>query len=439
MTSWPCSASSAAATDESTPPDIATTIRMSAYSPGPRRHENTKIHEENAMFSSCVSSCLRVFVVTVMRSPACCVRPRSFSTRRGSTSTTRSTSSCVENMPEAEAQRVLRAVRRQAHRLQHVRRLERARRAGRSGRHGDAFEIERDQQALGLDALEADVGRVRHARLARAVDRGARHRARGCPPRADRAAPPTRVAFGRHLAARQRAPRRPGRRSPATFSVPARRLRSCLPPVIVGCIRVPRLIHSAPAPFGPLNLCAESDSRSTPSARTSTGILPDRLHRVGVHQRAVLVRDRARAPRPAESCRSRCWRASPRRARCRRRSPRAADRARRCRMRSTGSSVVRQPRRASALQRVEHRFVLDAAGDQMAASGRLERLGGAANREVVRLGAAAREHDLRRIAVDQRGDRRSRVVERRLGLLAEVMDARRVAEHVARSPGPRPR
>src|SRR5262249_8262832 len=30
MTSWPCSASSAAATDESTPPDIATTMRICA-------------------------------------------------------------------------------------------------------------------------------------------------------------------------------------------------------------------------------------------------------------------------------------------------------------------------------------------------------------------------------------------------------------------------
>jgi len=47
-----------------------------------------------------------------------------------------------------------------------------------------------------------------------------------------------------------------------------------LPPVIVGCSRVPRLIQSAPTPFGPLNLCAESDSRSTPSARTSTASLP---------------------------------------------------------------------------------------------------------------------------------------------------------------------
>ena len=57
-----------------------------------------------------------------------------------------------------------------------------------------------------------------------------------------------------------------------TFSVPARRFRSCLPPVRIAAMRVPRLIQSAPAPFGPLNLCAESDSRSTPSARTSTGI-----------------------------------------------------------------------------------------------------------------------------------------------------------------------
>ncbi len=59
-----------------------------------------------------------------------------------------------------------------------------------------------------------------------------------------------------------------------TFSVPARRLRSCFPPVIIGCSRVPRLIHSAAAPFGPLNLWADNESRSTPSARTSTGIFP---------------------------------------------------------------------------------------------------------------------------------------------------------------------
>ena len=126
------------------------------------------------------------------------------------------------------------------------------------------------------------------------------------------------------------------------------------------CSRVPRLIHSAPAPFGPLNLCADSDSRSTPSARTSTGILPtdctasvcnsapcscaiaarsrDRLNRadlvVGVHHRDErgVVGDRL-AQRP---------------------------RRRRCPVLIDG-----QQRRAPAaprerLERVEHRLVLDA-------------------------------------------------------------------------------
>ena len=38
-------------------------------------------------------------------------------------------------------------------------------RAGGAGRDGDALQVERDQQRLGLDAIEADVRRVRHARL----------------------------------------------------------------------------------------------------------------------------------------------------------------------------------------------------------------------------------------------------------------------------------
>src|SRR5436309_7560043 len=42
MTSWPCSASSAAATDESTPPDIATTMRI-VLCP---HHGSSRSHEE---------------------------------------------------------------------------------------------------------------------------------------------------------------------------------------------------------------------------------------------------------------------------------------------------------------------------------------------------------------------------------------------------------
>ena len=126
---------------------------------------------------------------------------------------------------------------------------------------------------------------------ARAVDGRAGHRCQDAVPRGGRAARATRTASAASFCRRE--PRRDAQAGDrrARSRCRARRLRSCLPPVIVGCIRVPRLIHSAPAPFGPLNLCAESDSRSTPSARTSTGIFADRLHRVGVQQRAVLVRD----------------------------------------------------------------------------------------------------------------------------------------------------
>src|SRR5438093_289196 len=61
---------------------------------------------------------------------------------------------------------------------------------------------------------------------------------------------------------------------PATFSVPARRLRSCGPPVIWGRRPTSRRTQSAPTPAGPPSLWAESESRSTPSARTSIGIRP---------------------------------------------------------------------------------------------------------------------------------------------------------------------
>ena len=65
---------------------------------------------------------------------------------------------------------------------------------------------------------------------------------------------------------------------------------------------------------------------------------------------------------------------------------------------STGTSVTRQPRRASAFMRVEHGLVFDRARDQVLAPGGFERLGGAADRDVVALGAAGREDDLGRVA-----------------------------------------
>ena len=56
------------------------------------------------------------------------------------------------------------------------------------------------------------------------------------------------------------------------------------------------------------------------------------------------------------------------------------------------------------LQGVEDRLVLDGAGDQVPAPGGLQRLGGAADGEVVAFGAAAGEHHLGRLTAQQRRD-----------------------------------
>src|SRR6187431_1316941 len=97
MTSWPCSASSAAATDESTPPDIATTIRtVSAGCRGlrPAGQPAKLLHEPRQH---------REHPVDLLAG---------------------------RKQPEAEPQRVLRPVGRKTHGAQHVRRLERAGGAG---------------------------------------------------------------------------------------------------------------------------------------------------------------------------------------------------------------------------------------------------------------------------------------------------------------------
>src|SRR5438552_13394334 len=148
MTSWPCSASSAAATDESTPPDMATTIRTLLLTPASvlaRCRYLGLPGQSSKLFHQARQNLNHPIDLGIRREHA-----------------------------EAEAQRVLRAVRRKAHRAQDVGRLERARGACRSGRHGDAFEVERDEQALRLHAIEADVRGVRHAARARAVNRRAR-------------------------------------------------------------------------------------------------------------------------------------------------------------------------------------------------------------------------------------------------------------------------
>src|SRR6266536_423229 len=63
-----------------------------------------------------------------------------------------------------------------------------------------------------------------------------------------------------------------------TSSSPPRRARSCAPPTTNGGNRRPRRTSSAPAPFGPPNLCALTEQRSGPRASKSTGMCPAAMH-----------------------------------------------------------------------------------------------------------------------------------------------------------------
>ena len=145
--------------------------------------------------------------------------------RRGSAST----SASVGGPADADAQR---AVGVDAHRREHRRRLERLARARRARVHRDAVLVEREQDRLGLDALDAEAHEVgeRGRRVAvarrRPVDRSASAGARA------RSVMRARAAVGsRPVAVERRPPRRRSRRSRARSRcrragpAPARRRR----------------------------------------------------------------------------------------------------------------------------------------------------------------------------------------------------------------------
>src|SRR5580765_115103 len=116
MTSWPCSASRAAATDESTPPDIATTIRMlfDLTSGWPRKHEGHEVSRRCFLYSTCFV-CLRVLRVFVACLP--CQSTKFLDQPRQDLDDSIDVFLRREHA-EAEAERILRPVRREAHRTQ---------------------------------------------------------------------------------------------------------------------------------------------------------------------------------------------------------------------------------------------------------------------------------------------------------------------------------
>ncbi len=132
VTSCPCSSSSAAATDESTPPLMATSTRRPARRPARR--------------SPCRSPCQAG--TAAPRSPCDGVRDhleRAVDVGVGG------------REAEAQAHRGGRLRQREAHRGEHVRRLRGARRAGRTRRRAQALDVEGHEQCLGLHAVETDV------------------------------------------------------------------------------------------------------------------------------------------------------------------------------------------------------------------------------------------------------------------------------------------
>src|SRR5688500_13132520 len=104
MTSCACCSRRAAATDESTPPDIATTILMLVDRAVGGSHARRSTRQIPQLFDNSWKNCHD---------------PVDFGLRVGG--------------PQAEADGILRPMRRKAHGLEHVRRLERAGRTGRPG------------------------------------------------------------------------------------------------------------------------------------------------------------------------------------------------------------------------------------------------------------------------------------------------------------------
>ena len=172
-----------------------------------------------------------------------------------------------------------------AHRREHVAHLERAGRAGRADRGGDPLEIEGegDGRAIGVvddDRQEAGQPIARDVRSARPRRRRGLRRAAGCAGR--RRGP--RSAGARRTRARRRSPS--PRRRP-TFSVPARRFRSCDPPCCWASRCVPCRTYRAPIALGSLELVG-GEADQVDAERLEVEVDPRRrLDRVDVEEDAA--------------------------------------------------------------------------------------------------------------------------------------------------------
>ena len=331
-------------------------------------------------------------------------------------------------LAEAEADRAERARVWQAHRLQHVRRFERARRARRARRHRDALEIEADEQRLRLDPFEADVGRIRDARFRRAVPLCARDRREDAQlePIAERAQA---RAFFAHLLQRELGGRRRGRR--CRERSPSRAAIALLPAAghrAAGAAR--RAAPERADAFRSVEL-VRGDREQIDAQRLHVDRdLARRLHRIGMQQRAVLVRDR-------RELRDRLNRSDlvvrvhhATRAPCRSVIASRSASVETMPLASTGSERHAPAAPRQRLERVEHRLVFDRAGDQMLAPAGSS---ASAAPRIAKLSPSVPprgEDHLRRLRRRSRAATGRAPRRRGFGLLPEMVDAGRVAPDV---------
>ena len=213
---------------------------------------------------------------------------------------------------------------------------------------------------------------------------------------------------------------------PATFSVPARRLRSCFPPVNCATRRSPRRIHNRAGALRPVKLVRRERQQVDAEAGHVDGNLAHRLHGIGVKKCAFFVREPGQLRHGLDGAnfvvgvhhrdeRGLVGQGSP--------QP----------IRVDDSAFVHGQQRhlpspaGQRLNRIEHGLVLDGAGNEVLPSRNSQRFGNALDGQVVAFGAAAGEHDLGRFGRNQGGDRGSGVIGCRLGLLPEMMHAGRIS------------
>jgi len=307
--------------------------------------------------------------------------------------------------------------------------LERAGGARRSRRHRHAFEVERDQQALGLDPIEADVGRVRHPRTDGPVHDRPRNRTEdaGLQPIAKRRQPP---ALFRHLA------RRDARRHSHSDDAGDVFGPGAAAAFLASAGQDRHHPQAAPNPertdaLGPVELVRRHRQHVHAERLDVDRDLAGRLDRIRVKQRAPLVRgarqlcDRLNRPDFVVRVHHRDDRrvVRERLAQRRRRDDAAL---------VDGEQGGPPPSLRQRLQRIEHRFVLDRARHEVPPSRGLERFSCTTDGDVVGFSPSAGEQHFRRLGTDQVGGVRARFVDRRLRLLTEMVDARRVAEFVAK-------